>query len=63
MIVRDEKRINEGYEIQMYNQKGQYACVVRCDTLEEVSSVLINYCNGRVSGNFPTVHQNGYLMA
>lgn len=55
-------RKNVGYEIQMYDNKGNHSNVIGCETLEDVAKILISVCNGSVKGNYPTIWKDGELI-
>lgn len=54
-----KERTSEGYEIQTYDEKGNYKNVFGCEDLEDVAKTLISICNGCPKGWFPTVWLNG----
>ena len=60
-ITRIEKRSNKGFEVQYYNDNGDNADVVRCDTVEELAQYLSRSLWGSIKGfkNNPSVWHNG----
>lgn len=59
MTKRYDRRKNEGYEIQFYDDEGNYRLVVGCETIEDVAKVLIGVCNGQAHGYMPTIYLDG----
>lgn len=55
-----EAREGKGFEIQWYDDKGDYSHVTQVDTIEELAMVLSRSCWGSVRwGNNPTIYYNG----
>ena len=52
-------RKNKGFEVQCYNEQGDYSHVYGCASLEEVARVLIMYGNFHGKGYFPAVFLGG----
>lgn len=60
MITRIPTRSGEGYEVQWYDNKGMYADVVKCDTIEELAQYLARSLWGMPRMDYaPTVWHNG----
>lgn len=61
MIKDLDRKENKNYEVQWYDDNGDNARVVRCDTVEELAQYLSRCLWGSVKGfkNNPTVWHNG----
>ena len=61
MIKELDRKENKGFEVQWYNDNGDNARVVRCDTVEELAQYLSRCLWGNIKGfeNNPTVWHNG----
>lgn len=61
MIKDLDKREGKGFEVQWYDDNGDNARVVQCDTVEELAQYLSRCMWGSVRGfkNNPTVWHNG----
>ena len=59
-MKRINKREDKGFEVQFYNDNGDSAEVVQCDTVEELAQFLARCCWGMSFGtNLPTVWKDG----
>lgn len=61
-MTKYNTRKDVGYEIQLYDNKGNNEVVYGCEDLTEVAECLISICNSRAKGNFPTVWLDGNLV-
>lgn len=61
-MIRDiDKREDKNFEVQWYNDEGDYSRVVQCDSVEELAQYLARILWGSIKGfkNNPTVFHNG----
>ena len=58
-----DNRKNIGFEVQCYNEQGDYSHVYGCASLEEVARVLIMYGNCHGKGYFPAVFWSGNRLS
>lgn len=61
MIKDLDRKENKNFEVQWYDDNGDNARVVQCDTVEELAQYLSRCLWGSVKGfkNNPTVWHNG----
>ena len=61
MITRLDKRKDIGFEVQWYNDNGDGADVIKCDTVEELAQYLSRILWGSLPGfkYNPSVWHNG----
>lgn len=61
MIKDLDRKENKGFEVQWYDDNGDNARVVQCDTVEELAQYLSRCLWGSIKGfeNNPSIWHNG----